>query len=144
MHKTAIYLGTFIGGITFTGSLTAFGKLQGLLNSNALNLPGKNAYNISMGLASIGAMGVFMSSSDVGTGMAMLGKFCHVVYCRGIYCLLILEKYGKIRYCYRLLSHIVTASSRILLPPPLAYCSRLLSHIFTMQSTSGYGNNLEI
>jgi len=73
VHKTAIYLGTFIGGITFTGSLTAFGKLQGLLNSNALNLPGKNAYNISMGLASIGAMGVFMSSSDVGTGMAMLG-----------------------------------------------------------------------
>ena len=84
MHKTAIYLGTFIGGITFTGSLTAFGKLQGLLNSNALNLPGKNAYNIAMGLASVGAMGVFMSSSDAGTGMAMLGKyekesFCHII-----------------------------------------------------------------
>ena len=75
VHKTAIYLGTFIGGITFTGSLTAFGKLQGLLNSNALNLPGKNAYNISMALASIGAMGVFMSTPDLGTGMAMLGKF---------------------------------------------------------------------
>ena len=75
VHKTAIYLGTFIGGITFTGSLTAFGKLQGLLKSNALDLPGKNAYNISMGLASLGAMGVFMTSPDLGTGMAMLGKF---------------------------------------------------------------------
>ena len=95
VHKTAIYLGTFIGGITFTGSLTAFGKLQGLLNSNALNLPGKNAYNISMGLASIGAMGVFMSSSDVGTGMAMLGKFNHVTNCSGIYCLLMQEKYWE-------------------------------------------------
>ena len=79
MHKTAIYLGTFIGGITFTGSLTAFGKLQGLLSSNALNLPGKNAYNISMGLASVGAMGVFMTSPDMGTGMAMLGR-CNISF----------------------------------------------------------------
>ncbi len=75
VHKTAIFAGTFIGGITFTGSLTAFGKLQGLLNSNALNLPGKNAYNISMALASLGAGGVFMTSPDLATGMAMLGKY---------------------------------------------------------------------
>ena len=27
--KTALFLGTFIGGVTFTGSLVAFGKLQG-------------------------------------------------------------------------------------------------------------------
>ena len=30
--KTSLYLGTFIGGVTFTGSLVAFGKLQGLLS----------------------------------------------------------------------------------------------------------------
>jgi len=27
--KTALFLGTYIGGVTFTGSLVAFGKLQG-------------------------------------------------------------------------------------------------------------------
>lgn len=27
--KTFLFLGTYIGGVTFTGSLVAFGKLQG-------------------------------------------------------------------------------------------------------------------
>jgi len=31
--KTALFLGTYIGGVTFTGSLIAFGKLQGLFRS---------------------------------------------------------------------------------------------------------------
>jgi NAD(P) transhydrogenase len=31
--KTVAYLGTFIGGVTFTGSLIAFGKLQGAQTS---------------------------------------------------------------------------------------------------------------
>ena len=74
VHKTAIYAGTFIGGVTFTGSLTAFGKLQGLLNSKPLNLAIKNPLNISMALASLGAGGMFMTSPDMMTGMAMLGK----------------------------------------------------------------------
>ncbi len=83
VHKTAIYAGTFIGGITFTGSLTAFGKLQGLLKSNALDLPGKNLYNISMGLASLAAGGVFMTSPDLMTGVAMLGEWMSLlVYCK--------------------------------------------------------------
>ena len=29
--KAALFLGTYIGGVTFTGSLIAFGKLQGKL-----------------------------------------------------------------------------------------------------------------
>ena len=29
--KTSLFLGTYIGGVTFTGSLVAFGKLQGKL-----------------------------------------------------------------------------------------------------------------
>ena len=73
VHKAAIYAGTFIGGVTFTGSLTAFGKLQGLLKSAPLNLPGKNFYNIAMGTASVGALGLFMNSNDPGTCLPMLG-----------------------------------------------------------------------
>lgn len=75
VHKSAIYAGTFIGGITFTGSLTAFGKLQGLLNSAPLNLPGKNFYNIAMGAASAGALGLFMTSNEPSTCLPMLGRY---------------------------------------------------------------------
>merc|ERR1712117_614993 len=40
MIKSALFLGTYIGGVTFTGSLIAYGKLNGNLNSNPLMLPG--------------------------------------------------------------------------------------------------------
>lgn len=72
VHKAAIYAGTFIGGVTFTGSLTAFGKLQGLLKSAPLDLPGKNFYNIAMGAASVGALGLFMNSHETSTCLPML------------------------------------------------------------------------
>lgn len=73
VHKAAIFLGTFIGGVTFTGSLVAFGKLHGLLDSRALSLPGKNLLNIGMALANVGAMGWFMASDSAAVGIPMLG-----------------------------------------------------------------------
>jgi len=40
-----IVLGTLIGGVTFSGSFIAFGKLQGLLSGNPLTFPGQNFVN---------------------------------------------------------------------------------------------------
>merc|ERR1712086_382048 len=48
MVKTALFLGTYIGGVTFTGSLIAYGKLNGNLSSNPLMLPGRHAINGSL------------------------------------------------------------------------------------------------
>merc|ERR1719192_162405 len=73
MIKTSIFLGTYIGGVTFTGSLVAYGKLQGLLNSAPLMLPGRHALNASLGLANVGAMGYFLYSPEYATGISMLG-----------------------------------------------------------------------
>jgi NAD(P) transhydrogenase len=44
----SIYAAVFIGGITFTGSLIAFGKLSGMMKSNALALPGRDQLNLVM------------------------------------------------------------------------------------------------
>lgn len=35
--KTVAYLGTYIGGVTFSGSLVAYGKLQGKLRTLLIN-----------------------------------------------------------------------------------------------------------
>ncbi|WP_094752343.1 Re/Si-specific NAD(P)(+) transhydrogenase subunit beta [Psychromonas sp. CD1] len=47
IHNVEVFLGIFIGAVTFTGSLVAFGKLSGRVKSTALSLPGKNWINLS-------------------------------------------------------------------------------------------------
>ena len=60
-----IFLGIFIGAITFTGSLIACGKLQGLVSSSALTLPGRHAMNL-LALALVVALGAwFLSTGSI-------------------------------------------------------------------------------
>merc|ERR1712004_805621 len=73
MIKTSCFLGTYIGGVTFTGSLVAYGKLQGVLNSAPLMLPGRHALNAGLGLGNVGALGYFLYDPEFGTGLSMLG-----------------------------------------------------------------------
>jgi NAD(P) transhydrogenase subunit beta len=51
IHDVEIYLGIFVGAVTFTGSVVAFGKLQGLIGSKPLLLPGRHVINLAMLLA---------------------------------------------------------------------------------------------
>ncbi|CAD6197194.1 unnamed protein product [Caenorhabditis auriculariae] len=71
--KTALFLGAYIGGVTFTGSLMAYGKLQGILGSKATFLPGRHLINGGLLAGNLGALGVYMSSQDYATGLGMLG-----------------------------------------------------------------------
>lgn len=71
--KTALFLGTFIGGVTWTGSLVAYGKLQGVLNSSPLLLPGRHALNASLLASNAGALAWYLSTVDTQTGLALLG-----------------------------------------------------------------------
>merc|ERR1719370_2406564 len=73
MIKSALFLGTYIGGVTFTGSLIAYPKLNGNLNSNPLMLPGRHALNSGLLAANVGAMGYFLVDPELGMGLGMLG-----------------------------------------------------------------------
>ncbi len=46
IHHAEVFIGVFIGGVTFTGSIVAFLKLSARISSRPLMLPGKNALNL--------------------------------------------------------------------------------------------------
>jgi NAD(P) transhydrogenase subunit beta len=48
IHDVEILLGVFIGGVTFTGSVIAFGKLRGSLSGTPFLLPGRHLANLGM------------------------------------------------------------------------------------------------
>ena len=65
IHNVEVFLGIFIGAVTFSGSLVAFGKLSGKLfgrkvSSSALNLPHKHKLNLAALVISVFLMVFFL------------------------------------------------------------------------------------
>jgi len=48
IHNVEIYLGILIGAVTFTGSVIAFGKLNGMIGSRPLMLPFRHMLNLGI------------------------------------------------------------------------------------------------
>jgi NAD(P) transhydrogenase subunit beta len=46
IHHAEVFIGVFIGAVTFTGSIVAFLKLSARIKSNPLMLPGRNYLNL--------------------------------------------------------------------------------------------------
>jgi NAD(P) transhydrogenase subunit beta len=68
IHNVEIFLGVFIGAITFTGSIIAFGKLSEIITGKALILPARHAINITMLLGCLVLGYMFIShGSDMTT-----------------------------------------------------------------------------
>ncbi|OWV65375.1 NAD(P) transhydrogenase subunit beta [Rhizobium sp. R339] len=61
IHEVEIFLGVFIGAVTFTGSIIAYGKLSGRIGGRALILPGRHAFNIAMVATSLILMLLYMN-----------------------------------------------------------------------------------
>ena len=71
IHEVEIFLGVFIGAVTFAGSIIAFGKLSGRIGGGALVLPGRHAYNITMLGVSLLLMILYIQHSGSWTLYAM-------------------------------------------------------------------------
>jgi H+-translocating NAD(P) transhydrogenase subunit beta len=73
IHMIEIYVGVFIGAVTFTGSVIAFGKLKAIISSKPLMLPARHLLNLSL-LAGTVALGfVFMGAEGTSGLPALLG-----------------------------------------------------------------------
>ncbi len=72
IHDIEIYLGVLIGAVTFTGSVIAFGKLQGFIGSKPLLLPARHWLNLAGGLTCVWLGVVFVAAEGAAGGMLPL------------------------------------------------------------------------
>ncbi|GMV15421.1 MAG: NAD(P) transhydrogenase subunit beta [Polyangiaceae bacterium] len=72
IHEVEVFLGVFIGAITFTGSVVAFGKLQGFIRSKPLLLPGRHWANLAMLAASLWLGAQFLAAPEHGALQPLL------------------------------------------------------------------------
>ncbi len=81
-------IGLIIGSITFSGSIIAFLKLQGLVSGKPLRFIGQKIVNLLLTLALIGLLFFFMLSQsllpifDVGIGLFFFRYITHYSYWR--------------------------------------------------------------
>ncbi|MDN4479279.1 Re/Si-specific NAD(P)(+) transhydrogenase subunit beta [Demequina sp. SYSU T00039] len=65
IHQIEVFLGVFIGAITFTGSIVAYLKLSAKMKSRPLTLPGRNLLNLGAVVASAGLLGWFIATNSL-------------------------------------------------------------------------------
>jgi NAD(P) transhydrogenase subunit beta len=60
IHEAEVFVGVFIGAVTFTGSIVAYGKLAGRVSGRAMILPFRHLWNIAGLVVSILLMIAYM------------------------------------------------------------------------------------
>ncbi len=66
-----VFLGVFIGAVTFTGSVVAFGKLAGKVDGKATKLPGGHLLNAGAAIASLVLLVMYFNGAGIWSLMLM-------------------------------------------------------------------------
>ena len=85
IHEVEIYLGVFIGAVTFTGSIIAFGKLQGSIGGKPLTLPARHWLNLAGMLGSVWLGYLFVTASAPQVGLMPLVIMTVIAFRLGIH-----------------------------------------------------------
>ncbi|MCX8583156.1 MULTISPECIES: Re/Si-specific NAD(P)(+) transhydrogenase subunit beta [unclassified Gilliamella] len=73
VHLVEIFIGIFIGAVTFSGSVVAFGKLNGRISSKPLSIPYKHYWNLAAIVVSVILMFTFIGvKSGAGALVSLL------------------------------------------------------------------------
>ncbi len=68
IHEVEIYIGIFIGAVTFSGSVIAFGKLCGKIDGKPIMLPARHWLNLGLLIATIWLGSIFLTGAEAGGG----------------------------------------------------------------------------
>ena len=75
-HVGAISFEVLMGALTFTGSLMAFGKLQGILPGSPITFPGQNAITLgSIAACGLGVVALTFRPESIDVGTADIGFY---------------------------------------------------------------------
>ncbi len=85
IHGVEIYIGVFIGAITFTGSVIAFGKLSAMISSKPLMLPARHWLNLIAILACVYFGYVFLNAESHNAGLVPLLIMTAIAFIIGIH-----------------------------------------------------------
>ena len=85
IHSLEIVLGLFIGAVTFTGSLIAFGKLKEIVSSKPLILPLKHILNIVMLIGAIYLINEFLGVQSKEEGINLLIMIAIIAFIFGLH-----------------------------------------------------------
>ncbi|AXT48946.1 MULTISPECIES: NAD(P)(+) transhydrogenase (Re/Si-specific) subunit beta [Chromobacterium] len=72
VQKVELFIGAFIGAITFTASVIAYGKLSGRFGSKAVNFKGQHLLNLLLAVAMVGFGVVYFLSDSQAAFLTML------------------------------------------------------------------------
>ena len=84
IHNVEIYLGILIGAVTFTGSVVAYGKLNGKIGSQPLLLPGRHFLNLGALVLSI-IIGSWFLDAGHGAGTFALILMTIIAFAFGVH-----------------------------------------------------------
>ncbi len=68
IHEVEIYIGIFIGAVTFSGSVIAFGKLSEKISGKPMLLPARHWLNLGLLIATIFLCKLFLGQAETGGG----------------------------------------------------------------------------
>jgi NAD(P) transhydrogenase subunit beta len=85
IHEIEIYIGVLIGAVTFSGSLIAFGKLNGKIGGAPLLLPARHWLNLTGLLVVIWFGREFLNAHSIGDGMMPLAVMTAIALLFGIH-----------------------------------------------------------
>ncbi|MDT4291270.1 Re/Si-specific NAD(P)(+) transhydrogenase subunit beta [Methylomonas sp. MO1] len=85
IHEVETYIGIFIGAVTFSGSVIAFGKLCGRISGKPILLPARHWLNLAMLVITVILGGSFLSAAESGGGMMPLAIMTVIALVFGVH-----------------------------------------------------------